>query len=253
MKKIIIFLLAIFLYGCQIIEAPINDTQNITVINTNTANDNQTNTTPEKNNEPKNEDIVCTMDAMLCPDGTYVSRVAPDCNFAPCPEIGKLIQPIAEFDKRISKKPFSIYITPKDSPVQPEKFTGYHTGADVEYSDMPDADITVHAIADGQVVRSGWVSGYGGMIAIRHNIEGKDYIVIYGHLKPDTLEKNESDIKSNQVIGLLGQGYSYDTDGERKHLHFAIYTGTDINVQGYAQSQDELKKWLDPQKFLLNK
>ncbi len=31
-----------------------------------------------------NGDVVCTLDAKKCPDGTYVSRVAPDCEFAPC-------------------------------------------------------------------------------------------------------------------------------------------------------------------------
>lgn len=29
--------------------------------------------------------VVCTADAKLCPDGSYVSRVAPNCEFAPCP------------------------------------------------------------------------------------------------------------------------------------------------------------------------
>ncbi|GEM_PF-1544988 len=28
---------------------------------------------------------VCTKDAMLCPDGTVVGRIGPDCEFAPCP------------------------------------------------------------------------------------------------------------------------------------------------------------------------
>jgi hypothetical protein len=28
---------------------------------------------------------VCTQDTKLCSDGSYVSRVPPDCNFAPCP------------------------------------------------------------------------------------------------------------------------------------------------------------------------
>ncbi|MDP3953903.1 MAG: hypothetical protein Q8Q06_00620 [bacterium] len=31
------------------------------------------------------EPVVCTMDAKLCPDGSYVGRVAPNCEFAPCP------------------------------------------------------------------------------------------------------------------------------------------------------------------------
>lgn len=38
---------------------------------------------------PKIQDIddgvACTMDAMMCPDGSYVGRVAPTCEFAPCP------------------------------------------------------------------------------------------------------------------------------------------------------------------------
>lgn len=28
---------------------------------------------------------VCTMDAKLCPDGSYVGRIGPDCHFAKCP------------------------------------------------------------------------------------------------------------------------------------------------------------------------
>ena len=28
--------------------------------------------------------IVCTQDVRMCPDGTYVQRVAPSCDFSPC-------------------------------------------------------------------------------------------------------------------------------------------------------------------------
>jgi putative hemolysin len=31
--------------------------------------------------------VACTKDAMICPDGSAVERIAPDCNFAPCPQI----------------------------------------------------------------------------------------------------------------------------------------------------------------------
>ncbi len=30
-------------------------------------------------------DVACTMDAAICPDGSIVGRVGPDCHFAPCP------------------------------------------------------------------------------------------------------------------------------------------------------------------------
>ena len=38
----------------------------------------------ERNNT--GDDITfCTQDAMLCPDGSYVGRTGPNCEFAPCP------------------------------------------------------------------------------------------------------------------------------------------------------------------------
>jgi hypothetical protein len=41
----------------------------------------------EFNNEEKS--VVCAQDAKQCPDGTFVSRLAPDCEFAECPEVEK--------------------------------------------------------------------------------------------------------------------------------------------------------------------
>lgn len=33
----------------------------------------------------KNLGVACTMDAMACPDGSFVGRIAPKCEFAKCP------------------------------------------------------------------------------------------------------------------------------------------------------------------------
>jgi len=33
--------------------------------------------------------VACTMDAMMCPDGTYVGRSGPDCKFV-CPDANKI-------------------------------------------------------------------------------------------------------------------------------------------------------------------
>lgn len=65
----------------------------------------------------------------------------------------KVAFPIADFEGRITKKPFGIYITPQNSPVQPERFSGYHTGDDAEYGDVA-ADVPVYAVYDGQIVLS---------------------------------------------------------------------------------------------------
>lgn len=34
---------------------------------------------------PSSEPVYCTMEAKICPDGSYVGRIPPDCEFAPCP------------------------------------------------------------------------------------------------------------------------------------------------------------------------
>lgn len=31
------------------------------------------------------DQVFCTLDAKMCPDGSYVGRVAPNCEFAACP------------------------------------------------------------------------------------------------------------------------------------------------------------------------
>lgn len=35
--------------------------------------------------EDEEEAVFCTMDAKACPDGSYVGRQWPNCEFAPCP------------------------------------------------------------------------------------------------------------------------------------------------------------------------
>lgn len=41
----------------------------------------KTGLTPSKPTEP----VFCTMEAKLCPDGSAVGRVGPNCEFAACP------------------------------------------------------------------------------------------------------------------------------------------------------------------------
>lgn len=41
--------------------------------------------TPEYSPAPEEEGVFCTLDAKLCPDGSYVGRTPPNCEFAPCP------------------------------------------------------------------------------------------------------------------------------------------------------------------------
>lgn len=157
-------------------------------------------------------------------------------------------EPVENFTTDITLKPFGIYITPETSPVQPERFSGYHTGVDVEIAEeRTDAEISVYGITDGTVLEAQYVNGYGGAVAISHVIDDTEYVAIYGHLDIDSLTVTTGDtVSRGQILGLLGEGYSEETDGERMHLHFAVYRGDTVDWRGYVQSESELSKWIDP-------
>lgn len=43
-------------------------------------------TIPKAGKPPVNQSVACTQEAKLCPDGSYVSRTGPNCQFAACPQ-----------------------------------------------------------------------------------------------------------------------------------------------------------------------
>lgn len=165
-----------------------------------------------------------------------------------------LVVPVTGFFDRITKKPFGIYITPKTSPIQPEKFTGYHTGADAETIPAEQAtDIPVFSIAVGTVAFVGHVNGYGGVLVIRHSTNGKTVTCLYGHIRLTsvTVKAGES-VAAGQKVAVLGTGFTSETDGERRHLHLSLHAGSAIDYRGYVQKKGELSTWLDPVQFLRN-
>jgi murein DD-endopeptidase MepM/ murein hydrolase activator NlpD len=158
----------------------------------------------------------------------------------------EIVIPIAEFEKRITKKPFGIYITPQNSPVQPERFTGYHTGVDVEYEDVT-TEVPVFAVNDGELVLAKWVSGYGGTIVLKSHIEDQEVYVLYGHLDLQSLTENVQ-VEKGEPIAVLGKGQSQEKDFERKHLHFAIIKNK-LDLRGYVKEEKELSGWYNPLDF----
>jgi len=149
--------------------------------------------------------------------------------------------PIAEFKQRITKKFFGTYVTPENSPVQPERFTGYHTGVDVEYGDVT-ADVPVYTIADGTVEVSEWASGYGGVMVIKN----AKFYSLYGHLRQSSMLAVGTRVTKGQQIAVLGTAYSHETDGERRNLHFGIIVSSTITIKGYVATKAELSSWIDP-------
>ncbi|HPN96527.1 MAG TPA: M23 family metallopeptidase [Candidatus Moranbacteria bacterium] len=160
--------------------------------------------------------------------------------------------PIDRAGERVTKKPFGIFITPQNSPVQPERFYGFHTGADFEiFPEELNKDIEIKAICEGKILEKRIASGYGGVLIQSCFLENEPITVIYGHLNMESIDKKTGEnLEAGEKIGFLGRNESAETDRERKHLHLGIHKGKEINIRGYANNENELKDWLDPMTIL---
>jgi pimeloyl-ACP methyl ester carboxylesterase len=148
---------------------------------------------------------------------------------------------------RITKKPFGIFITPETSPVSPERFRGYHTGADFEATVGEEDTLLVPAICRGELVYSNWVNGYGGVAVQKCTIDTEVVTVLYGHIDHASVTLPIGTIfEEGAIIGHLGEGFSEETNGERPHLHLSVHTGDSIELRGYAENEEELSAWRDP-------
>lgn len=164
-------------------------------------------------------------------------------------------EPLERAAERVTKKTFGLYVTPKNSPVQPERFQGYHTGADFEiFPEETDIDVAVQAVCSGKLVQKESASGYGGVAIESCELEGNPITVIYGHLKLASIKGTVgSDLKVGDTIGILGKGFNIETDGERKHLHLGFHKGSGINILGYVSSAAQLADWIDPCLYVCGK
>lgn len=160
--------------------------------------------------------------------------------------------PLSRAGERITKKPFGIYVSPKESPVQGERFTGFHTGADFEvFPEELNQNVVVHALCNGTIKQKKWASGYGGALVTTCAIDNQPVTVVYGHLKLDSIKQNIGvEVKAGDDIGILAADKSRDADNERKHLHLGIHKGQAIDIRGYVSNKSDLQNWLDPQKYV---
>ncbi|EKE20679.1 MAG: hypothetical protein ACD_7C00505G0006 [uncultured bacterium] len=168
------------------------------------------------------------------------------------PDEKKFQFPLDRASERLTKKPFGIFITPDNSPVQPEKFSGYHTGADFEiFPEEENIDVIIEAVCSGKLLAKRYATGYGGVAVQSCDLEGEPITVVYGHLKLDSIKVAlGDDIAIGEALGVLGKAYSPETSGERKHLHLGFHKGIEINILGYVSKKSALSGWLDPTIFL---
>lgn len=154
-----------------------------------------------------------------------------------------LTLPIANYREGRTKKIFGQEVH--------DRFNGFHAGDDVEVDDTS-AVVPVIAIADGTVVISRRVSGYGGVLVVRHTIgSGPDATVsaLYGHLDLAQSPAVGASVRRGQQLATLGDHESKETDGERKHLHFQLWPDGDLKLGGYVGRPEELNAYLNPEEF----
>lgn len=180
------------------------------------------------------------------------SQNSPDIS-SPNPQAMSGFQPpLAKASNRVTKKSFGVYITPATSPIQPEKFSGYHTGTDFEiFPEELTIDVPVKAICSGKLLMKKSASGYGGVAVEVCILDGNPITVIYGHLKLSSIDaKINADLQVGDTLGILGADKSTETSGERKHLHLSLHKGSAINILGYVNSQSQLSSWIDACRYV---
>ena len=152
-----------------------------------------------------------------------------------------VVLPVDEYAQRRTLKTHGEYIE--------DRFSGYHVGDDIEFVDV-EGDTLVYAIADGEVTYASTASGYGGVIILAHQVEGETISAVYGHVEiASALVAAGDTVEKGQQIGILGDHESSETDGERKHIHFALYQGSGVTLAGYTGTADSVDGWINPQDF----
>lgn len=162
--------------------------------------------------------------------------------------------PMTNYTLRKNLRGFGKLVTPGDAESLScgFAFSGYHTADDLEiFPAEADAVVPVFSLADGTVMEVQTVSGYGGLLVLKAQIEGATYNVYYGHLNLSTITKKVGQtVSSGERIAELGKECSPESGGERKHLHFGISKEGWFDFRGYVATTDELSNWLDPTAFL---
>jgi murein DD-endopeptidase MepM/ murein hydrolase activator NlpD len=161
--------------------------------------------------------------------------------------------PINRASERVTKKQFGTFVSPGNSPVKPERFFGYHTGSDFEiFPEEENTDVQIKAVCNGKMLSKSYATGYGGVLVQSCELEGSPITVIYGHLKLSSVSKKIGDnVSAGDALGILGKGYSDETNGERKHLHLGFHKGNVINLLGYVNTQEQLiDGWIDPCQYV---
>lgn len=160
--------------------------------------------------------------------------------------------PLDKPDQRQTLLKFGLYVTPDPAtnPISPpERFTGYHTGLDIEIlPEEKEVAVPVKTICEGKILYTGIIEGYGGVIIQECVINNQPVSVLYGHLntKSFSVSVGNEPIPSQAPVAELGKDHTEETGNTRKHLHLGIHKGNHVEFLGYVNNPKELEEFIDP-------
>lgn len=98
----------------------------------------------------------------------------------------------------------------------------------------------IYAAYDGTVSKSGPASGFGQWIVLSHNLDGKRYDTVYGHMFPQDLMVHVGQkVTAGQQIAKVGYNGEVSPPGPGgAHLHFEVWEG------GWGQHVIDPMPWL---------
>ncbi|WP_151550187.1 MULTISPECIES: peptidoglycan DD-metalloendopeptidase family protein [Corynebacterium] len=98
-----------------------------------------------------------------------------------------------------------------------------HRGVDIAQG----AGTPIYAFADGVVSKAGAAGGFGQWVVIDHQIDGKLYSTVYGHMFPDSIRvKAGQEVKAGYHIADEGyNGEVFPPGPGGSHVHFEVWDG----------------------------
>jgi murein DD-endopeptidase MepM/ murein hydrolase activator NlpD len=117
----------------------------------------------------------------------------------------------------------------------------YHIGIDL----FVPVGTKLHAPLEGQVVNAeyeGEVTGYGGMIVLKHSVNEAVFYSLYGHLNKTFLPQIGQVIKRGEIFGKIGD--IHENGSWTPHLHLQTFTEEGYNggwlYKGYCMKKDAI-------------
>ena len=111
-----------------------------------------------------------------------------------------------------------------------DKEIKFHNGIDL----AANSGTPIHAVANGEVIVSGWNNSAGYWVCIKHPVEennDKDYIIsIYMHMNKQPNVRVGDKVKAGQVIGFVGS----TGKSTGPHLHFELRINISQNNPNYS-------------------